>query len=349
MKASISILIVTWNSRSFIDLCLQSLVRSVGRPLEIIVIDNDSSDETPEIVSRYPSVELVVTSTNLGFAPAMNIALRRARGHFLCMLNPDTIVSTGALDHLADFLDQNESASAAGPKLLDDNGQILPTSARPFPSLWGSVARQFGLAKAFAHLSRSGQRAGAGFQTNSPRVVQAVSGAVLMFRKTVFEQVGPLDETIPMYFEDLDYCARLGRNGPVYCVPAAVVHHSGAKSADEAPVRRLLYAMEDGEAPWLYFRHHRNYLSACLFVAVTLLGSIFRLSLFFPLLPLRLVGLPLPSKCRRLISRAEALLWWSLSPRKSVEAKIKSFFGHGDHSAAGHSLSLFRPTRDGAS
>ena len=342
MEFSISVLIVTWNSGSYIRDCLQSLVTSTGCSLEIIVIDNCSSDGTVDVIGDYPCVELFVTSANWGFAPAMNIALRRAKSRFLCMLNPDTIVSPRALNQLANFLEQNESVSAVGPTLLDDKGKILPTCARSFPSLNESFVRQFGLARMFPNLFDPEKWTRPRSPGRSPLIVPAISGAALMLRRTVFEKVGLLDETIPMYFEDLDYCARLCRRGPVCYLPDAVVNHSGAKSASVAPARKLLYAMEEGEAPFLYFRRYRGYIYACLFVAITFLGSIFRLCLLFPTLPLKVGRLRVGPKLQRLWSRAEALLWWALSPRTSVEAQIRLFFGQSGRSPFDRAFLLTR-------
>ena len=350
MTNTISVLIVTWNSESYIGSCLQSLVSSEGRPLEIIVIDNCSVDGTAEIVRGYSRVELIATETNLGFAPAMNIALRRAQGRFLCMLNPDTEVSPTALDHLADVLEQNALAAAVGPSLLDDKGEVLPTSARSLPSLWECFARQFGLAKAFPTLLPQGHVTRRRFVGHPPVSVPAISGATLMLRRSVFEETGPLDETIPMYFEDLDYCARLCRKGHVCWVPEAVVFHSGAKSADAAPARKLLYAMEDGEAPFLFFKRYRSNISARLFVFITLFGSMFRVCLLFPVFCVaRFGGLRIGTKFQGTLSKAAALLWWSISPTRCVQARIREFFGRTDRSQLERSSLLPKESTEGAS
>ena len=88
MSGGISVLIVTWNSEDYIGACLQSLMMNVARPLEIIVVDNCSSDKTTEIVSGFSNAQLIETGANLGFAPAMNIAMQCASNPFVCLLNP---------------------------------------------------------------------------------------------------------------------------------------------------------------------------------------------------------------------------------------------------------------------
>ena len=330
MKTRISVLIVTWNSAEHIENCLRSLGNTASWGIEVLVVDNGSSDSTLEIVRRFPNVELIEPGANLGFAPAMNIAIRHASGSIVCMLNPDTVVAPSALNCLERFLKLNPSVIAVGPRHVDENGKIVTGGARPFPSVLESFARQFGIAKFLPEALLVGKQVHAALQSESPTNVPALTGAALVLRKASIDEIGLLDETIPMYFEDLDFCARLRKKGSIYYLPEAVIIHWGGKSADVAPVRKLLYAMENGEAPWLYFRRYRSFASSFLFLTLMFTGSLFRLALLMPACATaRCVGLPIQRKLHRIRARSVALLWWSVCPRSRFQERIDRFFdGH---------------------
>jgi GT2 family glycosyltransferase len=322
-----SILIVTWNSAAHIENCLRSLENSVGGSIDIIVVDNNSSDSTPEIVRRFTNVELIETGANLGFAPAMNIAIRRASGSLVCILNPDTVVSPSALDTLKTFLERNPSVIAVGPRQVDERGNLVSAGARPFPSIWESFARQFGIAKVLPEALLVGRQVHDALHSEIPISVPALTGAALVLRKASIVEIGLLDETIPMYFEDLDYCARLLKKGSLYYLPEAVVVHLGGKSADVAPVRKLLYAMENGEAPWLYFRRYGSNPTSFLFRALMFAGSLFRLLLLLPTYGgARRMGIPIHPSLHRVRARSAAMLWWSVCPRSRFQESINCFF-----------------------
>lgn len=327
MSSGISVLIVSWNSEGHIKGCLHALSQSVGRILEVIVVDNHSSDATPRIVRSEPGVELVETGANLGFAPAMNIAMQIARGPLVCLLNPDTVVAPSALDCMGTFLEQNPSVMAVAPRLLDESGELMKASVRPFPSLWETFSRQFGLSKLLPERLVDGYLVDAALKGRVPISVPCLSGAALMLRKSSIADVGLFDEVIPMYFEDIDYCARLRKMGPIYYIPDAVIVHLGAKSADCAVARRLLYAMENGEAPWLYLKRYRGSFTSGLFLGLMFIGSLFRLVLLGLVCGLaRWLNLPATDRLIRIRSQSAALLWWSLCPQRKLEEHINHFF-----------------------
>lgn len=326
MNKQISVAIVTWNSADYIETCLRSLADANSEDLEIIVIDNQSSDSTMEVLRRFADVDVIETGLNLGFAPAMNIALRRVTGEYVCLLNPDTVVSSTALYVLRAFLEQNPSVAAVGPRQINEFGTTIAFGARPFPSIWESFLRQFGLAKLLPGDVIQGKEVNYAFLSNRPSRVPALNGAAMMVRKSAIEKIGLLDETIPMYFEDLDLCARILEEGSIYYLPEAVITHWGAKSADRAPVRKLLYAMENGEAPWLYFQRYGFRASASLYHLLIFVGSMYRLALVLPSFAiLRTIGAKVEG-LSRIRAQAIALLWWSLCSKKRFRNHVQNFF-----------------------
>ena len=145
-KALVSVVIVSWNARSYLEKCLDSLAVHGGRrPLEIIVVDNDSSDGSPElVVERYPHVRLIRSGSNLGFAKANNIGLAASGGDFLLLINSDAEVLPGCIDMLIQHLESDSSLGMAGPRILGGDG-FLQRSCRGFPTLWNMTCRAVGL------------------------------------------------------------------------------------------------------------------------------------------------------------------------------------------------------------
>lgn len=231
----LSVLIVNFNTRELLAACLRSVVATVRRHrYEIIIADNASADGSVAMLRRdWPQVTVIETGGNLGFARANNKALAAAQGRYCLLLNSDTEVLPDALDTLVDFMDAHPAAGVVAPQLLNSDFTDQGT-ARAFPS---AAAVLFGRKSLLTRLFPDNpwsrryllgrQRRG-----DEPFRVDWVSGACLMVRREAVEQVGPLDEHFFMYWEDADWCRRIGNAGyAVYCVPAArVVHHEGQSS-----------------------------------------------------------------------------------------------------------------------
>ena len=296
--------------------------------LEIILVDNGSRDETASIVrNEFPHVNLVEAGANLGFARATNLASREADGRYLFLLNPDAEVAAGSLDHLIGFMDSHPDAGAVSPKILDEDGTPAQFAIREFPSVTGTIIRQFGLRKLFPNHHYFGKETLTARERNKVSPVPCVSGAALMVSRTLFRQLGGLNEELPMYFEDLDLCARIGRLQPIYHVPAAQVVHIGRKSADGASARSLLLAMENGEAPWMYLRRYRGVWHAHVFTTVTLASSLLRVAVLGVFLPFASAfGHGRATWTRVRIRRSLALVEWCLSSRRHFYSRVGAFF-----------------------
>jgi GT2 family glycosyltransferase len=325
----VSIVIVCWNSASCISQCLASLDIAGDRyTAEVILVDNGSQDDTVALVrNQFPRVKVIETGSNLGFARATNLGSHHANGRYLFLLNPDAEVAAGSLDSLVDFMDAHPDAGAASPKILNEDGTPALFAIREFPSVRATIIRQFGLRKLFPRHHYFGQETLATREGTSVSPVPCVIGAAIMVRRALFEHLGGLNEELPMYFEDLDLCARIGLRQPIYQVATAQVTHIGRKSADGASARSLLLAMENGEAPWLYLRRYHGVWHARAFATITLLGSLFRVAALGAFLPFALVlGRGLASWTRVRIKRSLALVEWCLSSRKHFYSRIASFF-----------------------
>ena len=137
----LSILIVAWNTRDILLACLESIGQHAPhRPYEIIVVDNASTDGAVESLRRLPQVHVIANDRNRGFAVANNQGLRTASGRYILLLNPDTIIHPHSLDILCEFMDHNEEVAACGPRLLNGDGTLQP-STRRFPTFRGALYR----------------------------------------------------------------------------------------------------------------------------------------------------------------------------------------------------------------
>lgn len=235
----LSVVVVTWNSARFIGPCLAALKANTRFPFECLLVDNASSDDTVMIVRRdHPWVKVLEPGHNLGFAAANNLALRRARGRYLLLLNPDTEVQPGALDALVALLDRRPAAGAVGARLLNSDGSLQFSTYR-LPTA-GTLAWEYFMRDLRRpNDPRAGRYAAADYARERP--VEGLLGACLMLRRQAVEQVGLLDEGFALYCEEVDWCIRLRRAGWQlwYTPDAVVVHHSG-QSAKLAPARSFL-------------------------------------------------------------------------------------------------------------
>ena len=227
--SDVSVVIVSYNTRDLLDACLASIDEPCA---EIIVVDNGSSDGTVDLVhAHHVRCRLVEMGENTGFARASNIGMRLARGRYVLLLNSDTVVLEHAVSGMALFLDSHPQFALAGPLLLNGDGTIQ-TSCFAFTTVRDVLFEQLGLTALFPRSSFFNRRGLGGFDRASVRVVDWVSGACLMARRDVLEQVGLLDEGFFMYGEELDWCVRMKQAGlQVAFYPGARVVHYGSASS----------------------------------------------------------------------------------------------------------------------
>jgi O-antigen biosynthesis protein len=227
----VSVIIVNYNVRDFLHQSLVSIQKALkGFRSEIFVVDNASDDGSAEMVRRrFPRIRLVASTANLGFAKANNIALKNARGKFLLLINPDTIVQEDTIRVMVEFLQNHPEAGLAGCKILNPDGSFQPACRRGFPTPWVAFTRIFGLSKIFPKTKLFGKYNLTYLNTEETYPVDAVSGSFMMVRKETFDQVGGLDESYFMYGEDLDWCYRIRRTGwRIYYVHSTqIIHYKG--------------------------------------------------------------------------------------------------------------------------
>jgi GT2 family glycosyltransferase len=244
--ADVSIIVVNYNTLDLLRNCLVSLCDSEAAASEIIVVDNASSDGSPEMVQhQFPAIRLLRNTDNVGFATANNQAIRHAKGKYILMLNSDTVTHRGAIQGMMECLASNTGIGAVTCKLLNGDGSIQASiSSRPGPVLL--LFRQLGISRLIAGDRLRRLLATIGFAlgrtirgylapyscSSTPFAIENASGACLMIRRNVLDDIGLLDERFFMYFEDMDLCLRIRTAGwQIVYVPQGEITHFVGKSS----------------------------------------------------------------------------------------------------------------------
>jgi len=237
----ISVVIVSWNVAGLLADCLDSLTRCTdGLTLEVWVVDNASSDNTVEMLrTRYPGVRLIANEDNRGFARANNQAIRQARGRFVLILNPDTVVQHGAIRSLFQFLVEHNDVGMAGPRHVNGSGNIGVAAARRFLTLntvlWIEALGIHALPRIGPCLFR---RLVNPYDFAVTQEVECISGAAMLVRREVLQDLQGFGETFRHYGEDLDLCFRMRAAGwKIYYHAAATIVHLVGQSSKQAPIR----------------------------------------------------------------------------------------------------------------
>lgn len=245
----LSIIIVNYNVRDFLHHALVSLQKAMkGIRGEIIVVDNASDDGSIEMVRRrFPTVQLIVNKSNLGFAKANNLGLKRARGKYLLLINPDTLVQEDTLRVMLRFFEENQDVGLAGCKILNPDGTFQLACRRSFPRPWVAFTKMAGLSTLFPHSRLFGRYNLTYLSPDETYEIDAVSGSFMMVRRPAYEQVGGLDEDFFMYGEDLDWCYRIQRAGwkNYYVHSTQIIHYKGesTKRSSLNEIRTFYQAM----------------------------------------------------------------------------------------------------------
>ncbi len=238
-RPAISVVIVSYNVRDLLENCLQSLYTALtGITHEVYVVDNRSDDGTVEMVrQRFPQATLIANEENLGFARANNLALSRASGETLLLLNPDTLVQEDTIGTMLRFFRENEDVGMAGCKIIKPDGSLEAASRRSFPSPWVSFTKLSGLSTLFPRSPLFARYNLTYLSEDESYEVDAISGSFMMLRREVYDTIGGLDESYFMYGEDLDWCFRTQRAGwKLYYVHSTKIIHYGGESTKRSSI-----------------------------------------------------------------------------------------------------------------
>ena len=247
----LSVVIVSYNVRNYLEQCLQSVQRALeGIEGEVFVVDNHSDDDSVVTVrEKYPWVRLIENQENLGFSKANNQAIRQSQADYVLLLNPDTVVAEDTLRGVLTFMDEHPKAGGAGVMMCYEDGSRAPESRRALPTPWVAALKMLGFTKRYymSHLP-----------WDQPCRIEVISGAFCLLRHEALKKIGLLDEDFFMYGEDIDLSYRLLKGGwENWYLPYSIIHYKG-KSTQKSDYR---YVHVFYQAMLIFFQKHYSHLS----------------------------------------------------------------------------------------
>lgn len=242
----LSVIILNYNVRYFLEACICSVQAAIAEmDAEIIVVDNNSPDDSCEMMQHtFPEIQLIANTENVGFAKANNQAVKLAKGEYVCILNPDTIVAEDTFTQLVEFAQSKKNVGAIGCKLIDGSGTFLPESKRNIPTPMVSVKKILGTENSGYYSS---------IEENEIGKVDILVGAFMLMKKEVYDAVGGFDEDYFMYGEDIDLSYKIKKAGfqNYYYGKTSVIHYKG-----ESTLKDKTYAKRFYGAMQLFYKKH---------------------------------------------------------------------------------------------
>ena len=242
----LSVIIVNYNVRNFLELCLLSVLKaSKNIQTEIIVVDNNSSDGSYELIlEKFPQIIPLRNSENLGFSKANNQGVAIAKGEYVLILNPDTVVAEDTFDKIISYSDTKENFGALGVKFIDGTGNFLPECKRNFPSVKIAFQKLLG----FSNKYYANQ-----IDNNENKEVEILSGAFMLLKRDVYLKNDGFDEDYFMYGEDVDLSYKLTNRGyrNYYYGAATIIHYKGESTLKDKHYLKNFYG-----AMQIFYKKH---------------------------------------------------------------------------------------------
>lgn len=279
-KIEVSIIIVNWNTKDFLKNCIQSIQRETSVSHEIIIIDNCSTDGSTEMLrTKFLGLTVVENKENKGFASANNQGIEIAKGKYILLLNPDTIILEGAIDRMVSWLSDKPDVGCVGCQVWENATDIQMTCFAD-PRAVNLFIVTFGLmrlAGLFPILGRPWYR---GWDRCSERDVDVVSGMFMLVPRHVMERVGPLDEAFFVYAEEADWCRRIRQAGwrCVFTPEARILHLDGGSKSTAQIKSRMHIQMQKSHL--IYARKHDGVFGYAAVKGMFVLSAAFRLVVF---------------------------------------------------------------------
>lgn len=243
----VSIIIVNWNTRDILRGCLDSVyTQTQGIDFEVIVVDNASSDGSAEMVKQEsPQVILIANSENRGFAAANNQGMQIAKGRYILLLNPDTIILDGAIQKSVAFADKHPDIGVLGCQVWLNENEIQKTCFS-FPTLCKALVQETGLLHMFPHSRIFGRTNYGWWDRKSEMDVDVVSGMFMLVRQEAIIEIGLMDEAYFVYAEETDWCFRFHKAGwrCVFTPTASIIHLDGGSKSTALIKNKMFVQMQ---------------------------------------------------------------------------------------------------------
>lgn len=267
----LSVIILNYNVRYFLEQCVLSVQEAISAlDAEIIVIDNNSTDESCLMMEkRFPEVKLIENKENFGFPKGNNIAVDYAKGKYICILNPDTVVAEDTFTKILAFAERQTNPGIIGCKLIDGTGNFLPESKRGIPTPWVAFTKIFGLYNVFPKSKVFNQYYAQHLDENQTGEVDILVGAFMLMKRDLYLDLKGFDEDCFMYADDIDlsYRALQMQKTNYYFHETTVLHYKGESTIkDEKYMKRFQEAMT-----FFYRKHFKKSLFFSIFIKVGIL------------------------------------------------------------------------------
>lgn len=262
----LSIIILNYNVRYFLELCVLSVQNAIqNSDAEIIVIDNNSQDDSCEMMKkRFPNIKFIENKENSGFPKGNNIGVAAAKGEYICILNPDTVVAEDTFSKVLAFAKKQKELGIVGVKLIDGTGNFLPESKRGIPTPFVAFTKITGLYKIFP--KTFGEYYAQHLSENQTGKVDILVGAFMLMKRDLYLEIGGFDENCFMYSDDIDLSYMALKKGKTnyYFHETSVVHYKGESTVkDETYMKRFQEAMN-----FFYQKHFQVSLLFSVFMKV---------------------------------------------------------------------------------
>jgi GT2 family glycosyltransferase len=276
----LSVIILNYNVKFFLAQCVLSVHNAIQNiDAEIIVVDNNSSDDSCSMMkSRFPNVKLIENTANVGFPKGNNIGVDIAKGKYICILNPDTIVAEDTFTKILAFAKRQENLGIVGCKLIDGTGNFLPESKRGVPTPWVAFTKIFGLYKFFPKSKFFNKYYAQHLLENQTGKVDILVGAFMVMERELYLEIGGFDEKCFMYSDDIDLSYMVLQKGKsnYYFHETSVIHYKG-----ESTVKDGTYMKRFQEAMNFFYKKHfsSDGLQSVFFTVFMKIGIVFFLLL----------------------------------------------------------------------
>ncbi len=256
----LSVIILNYNVRYFLETCLLSVQKAIQHiDAEIIVVDNASIDESCKMMhERFPEIHFIENKGNLGFPKGNNMGVESAKGDYICILNPDTVVAEDTFEKILSFANSKENLGIIGCKLIDGSGNFLPESKRGVPTPWVAFTKVAGLYKLFPKSRWFNQYYAQHISQNETSKVAILVGAFMIMKRQLYIDIGGFDENCFMYADDIDlsYLSLKKGKDNYYFADTTVIHYKGeSTNKDVVFMKRFQEAMT-----FFYKKHFRKSL-----------------------------------------------------------------------------------------
>ena len=249
----LSVIILNYNVRYFLEQCILSVQKAIeGLDAEIIVVDNNSHDGSCAMMARrFPDVRLISNNQNLGFPKGNNIGVAAARGEYICILNPDTVLAEDTFSKVLAFASKQENLGIVGVRLIDGTGRFLPESKRGVPTPFVAFTKITALYKAFPKWF--GQYYAQHLPDDQTGKVDILVGAFMVMQRNLYNEIGGFDENCFMYSDDVDLSYMVLKTGRsnYYFADTSVIHYKG-----ESTVKDQTYMTRFAEAMNFFYKKH---------------------------------------------------------------------------------------------